>query len=88
MQHQIFGKYITLRLISRGTAETHKDSVIDDMFGTLSVGFNYKRKNGTSFVGPINASLSNNNLTAHLRTLVLTGPSKGESTCMQNTPLT
>ena len=87
MQHQIFGKYITSRLISRCTAATHKDSFTDDMFGTLSVGFNYKRKNGSSFVGPINASLSNNDLTAHLRILVLTGLSKGESTCMQKTPL-
>jgi len=60
VQHQIFSKYITSRLISRCRATTHKDSVIDDMFGTLSVGFNYKRKNGTSSVGPFNASLSNN----------------------------
>ena len=54
----------TATYTNQGTAAAHTDSETDDMYGTLSVGFNYKSKNGASFVGAINASSSNNGLTS------------------------
>jgi len=54
----------TATYTNQGTAATHTDSETDDTYGTLTVGFNYKSKNGASFVGAINASSSNNGLTS------------------------
>jgi len=54
----------TATYTNQGTAAPHTDSETDDTYGTLTVGFNYKSKNGASFVGAINASSSNNGLTS------------------------